>query len=622
MSYRSLPGLVSVAAALLLVACGGSEPRVARRVAVLPFENLSGDGGWDWLGTAAPRAIARQITDSGSSYAAAVASARDAALVRANRWIFGYFWRQGSELRLAATVMDPDSGKTLDHLIARGPESAGPIGLLDAVARGLEPQSRPIPTRNTDAFRLFEQALASSTPADFEGRIKASTDADPDFGAAYLAWAQRLATTGQADAARRILDRAQSRGDRMDEVSRARLALLDATIRNEPDKRRQSLDRLAKLVPTDSQLQAALAESEVAARRFSNAADLFQRAVAVDPSNVALWNSLGYAQAWARDWEGSVRSLSEYARLAPGDPNAEDSLGEVLFHAGRFAEAETHFQVAFQKTPRFLNGATLAKAAEARLLEGDLDKAIEMFSSFVENRRKLGDATADYRLAQWEHRTGRWKEGVARLEKMSASSSGAARSMAELQLAAWSLEEGNRDEARRHAGEAGRSATGAQGRAQSRVFEILADDPAAADVWRGRFEKALPGAPGGLDSLVSFGLLVSGRFTEAVEPLRRVLSRTPAASDGLARTLLAWAYVESGKTREAGDLIDIWPAPESHSEIKVDWLEFPRSVYLRGVVAEARGDQAQARRYYELFVKLAGARYPLETGKARQKLSR
>jgi tetratricopeptide (TPR) repeat protein len=205
---------------------------------------------------------------------------------------------------------------------------------------------------------------------------------------------------------------------------------------------------------------------------------------------------------------------------------------------------------------------------------------------------------------------------------MSASSNGALRSAVALQLAAWSLEEGNRDDAKRHAGEAARSAQGAQGRAQAQVYEILAEEPAPADVWRARFEKALPGAPGGVDSLVAFGLLVSRRFTDAIEPLRRILSRTPAASDGSARTLLAWALTETGNTKEAGELLDRWPMPDSQQELKVDWLEFPRSLYLRGLVAESRSDQARARRHYELFLKLAAGRYAQETSNAKQRLSR
>ena len=79
---------------------------------------------------------------------------------------------------------------------------------------------------------------------------------------------------------------------------------------------------------------------------------------------------------------------------------------------GDFKSAADYFEKAAAKNP-----SELLKAAEARLMTGDLQGADALFL------KHLGPAVsahkgAGYQMAQWEFLTGRRRAGMARMEKL------------------------------------------------------------------------------------------------------------------------------------------------------------------------------------------------------------
>jgi len=70
--------------------------------------------------------------------------------------------------------------------------------------------------------------------------------------------------------------------------------------------------KLVELVPADSSVLGALAETEMNARRFTDAARDYQDFVRADPGNVSASNLLGYAQAFAGDLDGARKAFEAY----------------------------------------------------------------------------------------------------------------------------------------------------------------------------------------------------------------------------------------------------------------------------------------------------------------------
>lgn len=80
---------------------------------------------------------------------------------------------------------------------------------------------------------------------------------------------------------------------------------------------------------------------------------LFERVLEIDPEFTPVLNRLGYSYAAAGDMARAEALMQRYVAAMPADPNPEDSYGDILFKAGRYAEAKEHFEHALKKDPTF-----------------------------------------------------------------------------------------------------------------------------------------------------------------------------------------------------------------------------------------------------------------------------
>jgi hypothetical protein len=194
-------------------------------------------------------------------------------------------------------------------------------------------------------------------------------------------------------------------------------------------------------------------------------------------------------------------------------------------------------------------------------------------------------------MAQWEYLTGRRKAAVARMEKLAPGLNGDLQSLAFSQLAIWSLETGERKAAADLATQAAGRAQGPQARGISAMCRYIASGSAASS---------------GSKLADALALLFAKKFQEAVPLLQAVYSQTRPATDGQARTLLAWAYLETGAIDKAAPLLDVFPLTLSSGEPLFASLIFPRYLALRGTVLQKEGKRDEASKSFALYSKYGG----------------
>jgi tetratricopeptide (TPR) repeat protein len=257
----------------------------------------------------------------------------------------------------------------------------------------------------------------------------------------------------------------------------------------------------------------------------------------------------------------------------------------VSYFRGDFKAAGDYFEKGAARNP-----SELLKAAEARLMAGDLQAADALFL------KHLGPAAsaqrgAGYQMAQWEFLTGRRKVGMAGMEKLAGESNGDLQSLAFGQLAVWKLEAGDGKAAADLANRAAASAQSPQVRGVAALCRFV-----------------VAGATGtsGSKLVDAYALLFAKKYREALPLLQGAYSETNPSADGQVRTLLAWAYVETDALDQAGKLVDSYPLPLSSGEPLFASLIFPRYLFLRGAVLERAGKRDEARKSYQLYLKYAG----------------
>jgi hypothetical protein len=106
------------------------------------------------------------------------------------------------------------------------------------------------------------------------------------------------------------------------------------------------------------------------------------------------------------------------------------------------------------------------------------------------------------------------------------------------------------------------------------------------------------------------------QYQAAVPVLEQLYSQGQSAGEAVP-VLLAWTYLETGRTAEASALLRYNPIPPTAGLEPLTSFYFPRLFYLRGLAAERSGNAPEARDNYALFLKLSGPN-PLQWGEEQQ----
>ena len=598
--------LVTAILTLGLVACARKETRSVERLAIIPLENLSADPSFDWAGRAVSTALVYDLAAAPNVYAQPVDSLAGAQSIRASRILQGYFVVRSGRIEIRATLLDPRKTITVASFALDAPSQAGLLPLANQLAKRLNATARPFSTSNAAAFQDFGAALSKPDAASELSSFESATAADPRFAAAAMSSARLLIESGNRDQARPIL--AAAMNAHPDPIDQARLEYLAATAANDTAARVKALKIMTRLTPADSQVPRELADLQSVQRQFQDAVPGYETVTRLDPEDAQAWNQLGYAYAYAQNLAGARRALDHYRQLLPPEEaNPLDSLGEVSFYLGDYAGAEHYFLQAHEKNPAEFAGGELIKAAQARLMLGDLPAADVIFHRYLGLLQRSQGNLAGYQQAQWEFLTGRRKAALARLEKLVPAVEGEAQALALCQLSIWKLETGDSKAAADLAAQAVASARTPRLRNLSAVCRYLT---------------AMPASSSGLPAADAYARLFERKFTEAVPVLEGLYRETNPAADAQVRTLLAWAYVESGRMPQAQQLLERAPIPFSSAEPLFADLIFPRYFYLRGAVFQNQGKRAEAKQNYELFLKYAGDMPGIfgDQSKARQSL--
>jgi tetratricopeptide (TPR) repeat protein len=415
---------------------------------------------------------------------------------------------RAGELYLAATLRDEAAQKTVQTFEVRGDT---PLSLGSALAKQITDTPRPYGSSNPDAVREL-----------YSGRPAAAIAADPSFGSAHVAYIEELLRTGRRDELPKAVESA--RAAKLTEVDRATLARLVATTAKE---RSDSLLALARLHGHDLGLWRAAADAALVAKDHGAAVEAFQKATELDPKNVVNWNMMAYAHGFAGNIAGAEASIAEYRRLAPQDANAYDSLGEVYFYHGRFAEAERNFLTAYGMNNALLGGGEMYRAALARFLAGDVSKADQHFNEYLQFRQKHNDPSLGLREAVWLYSTGRGAEARA---KAAAVGSAAAKT----QILLWDLADG-------------------------KVSGNIGQQPA----------------------MQGWNLLFARKYAEAAEFWRKAYESSSIIDGNQSRVALAWALSGMEQDAEARAFLERWPLPPQSADTGFSSILINKAVQLR-----------------------------------------
>lgn len=411
---------------------GGADPDGPITLAVLPFDNLTGDPAQDYfsdgltaemiahLGSVHPRlrVMARSSVMPYKNHASPIeAMARDLGVQYV---LEGSARREGPRARISVTLIQVSDRTqrwsqtfdreaagilTLQNDIARGVSGALALTLLPGQQQRLA-QARPVNPQAYEAYLVGQSHSRRLTRPDLDRALEYYETAltfDPDFALAHLAiarvWAGRLQTglitradeNGRADAA---LDRALALDDTLPEIHMV-LGNRSTWTRWDWPAADASFRRALELNPSLAEARSFYAHYLYITHRPEQGAAEMQRAIALDPLNDLIQQFYGMTLRFDRRFADGITHAERVLKTNPNSPSAWSALAENYYQLGRFGEA-----VAAQQRAMGARGNPAAAAVVQALTEGyaggDFAAAMRRIAELRESRGMDWVAAQDF----------------------------------------------------------------------------------------------------------------------------------------------------------------------------------------------------------------------------------
>ncbi|MFL6725571.1 MAG: TIR domain-containing protein [Sphingomicrobium sp.] len=420
---------------------GAGKPR-ARSIAVLPFKNLSGrpdqaylsDGLTEEVRSALSRNAGLMVLASASSAAAARDEGADAVSIARRLGVAylldGSIQRAGDVVRVATNLTNGATGfsewsQAVDHplndifafedLIARTVSNA-------MSARMATDAPAPGGTHDVQAYEAYSQGKAlynlakdEATDRQAKADYEIAIAADPNFALAHAALSRSLssiaAAYAKADELKGIYAQAIAEAKRATAIAptlaEGHLALGYALFSGKLDVQgaRPSYDKAYRYGRGNADIVLLYAAYAARTRRFQEARDAIDWALALDPLNPRTHRAAGTIAYASRRYDDAIKQARRALELNPKISNANSAIGDSLMQLGKLAES----RAAYLKEPSAMFRLRGLAALEHRA--GNQAAADLALSQLVSD---VGDA-AMYQQAEVMAQWGKADEAIANL---------------------------------------------------------------------------------------------------------------------------------------------------------------------------------------------------------------
>jgi tetratricopeptide (TPR) repeat protein len=375
---------------------GREQPYVP--IAVISFENQTGDKNLDYLQKAIPNLIITNLEQSGLFQTMTWERMQDVMEQSGNKnvnfidanmgfdicrkesfpfIVLGSFVKAGDVFMTDVKVLDVQSKKIITSFTTRG---NGLSSILDSQIDELSKDiSRSVGISNrkveTATMRILDVSTNSLGAYDYflKGReaydkmyfddarqfLEKAVKTDPGFSIAHLYLSHAYSSLGIREKQTEELEKAYRTSDRATENEKLTIrAAYAGIIQNDPQQQLSLLLQLAVKAPKEKRVFFSLGLWYRDNGHQKEATDQFLKAVELDPNYGEAINQLAYLYFNAGDFTKALEYLKKYASIYPNDANPFDSMGDLFWRMGKLDEALENYKHALELKPGFYMSAT------------------------------------------------------------------------------------------------------------------------------------------------------------------------------------------------------------------------------------------------------------------------
>jgi eukaryotic-like serine/threonine-protein kinase len=409
----------------------------ALSLAVIPFQNTSGDASWDWLG---PSLADMLSTDVGqSAHLRAVSSdrvqqvfhdlriapnsivdstvlGRVAEFTNADTLVWGQYTKLGDQIRIDATLQDRKHNRTIQvkaeavnqqDLSAAVDRLAGMIrqnlALSPDLVKELQAQSFKPTSTSVDALRDYNQGLQLLRQGNNLGaktQLEAAIKEDPQFAVAYSRLGEAYSALGYDAEAEQNSRHALDLSQNLPLAQRYFIEASLARVTKDNQKALAAYENLAKSFPDNLDVQFALGSLYEDAGDLDKARACYANVLKSDSKNLDALLASGRVEIKAGNPQKGLDPLDQARHIAIDLDNQEQqalilqATGIAYKLMNKPAEALRNYEDSMAINQRLGQkrgvAASLSEIAQVQLSLGKPDAALSAYNECLKIRREIG----------------------------------------------------------------------------------------------------------------------------------------------------------------------------------------------------------------------------------------
>jgi len=404
--------LAIVVAVVIILQLLPQKEIVKTSVAVISFENQTGERSYEYLQKAIPNLLITSLEQS--KYLSVTTWERMHDLLKqlgkedvevidselgfelcqmegVDAIVLGSFVKAGDVFATDVKVLDVKTKRLLKSAQSKG-EGIGSIldkqigELSKEISRGvglseqkIEPSQLRIADMTTSSMEAYNYFLQGREEFekfyydDARKSLEKAVELDPEFAVAYLYLGRALGNLGMSKERNAANEKAKALAQKVSEKERLYIEAYYAS----GDKELSILQEMAEKYPKEKQVHYELASHYDSDEMFDKAIEEYEKALELDPNYGYALNSFAYMYSDMGEYEKSIEYFKRYASINPNDANPVDSVAELYFRMGRLDEAVAKYKEVLEIRPDFFQ--TYWRIGYIYALKENYQQALEWF---------------------------------------------------------------------------------------------------------------------------------------------------------------------------------------------------------------------------------------------------
>ncbi len=427
-------------------------------IAVITFENLSGDASYDYLRKAIPNLLITSLEQSrdlsvitwermhdllkqmGRENVESIDSDLGFELCRKDgvgTIVLGSFVKAGEMFATDVKVLDVETKRLIKSASARGEgvrsilekqigdlskeissgvglssreiAAAEEVGIADRTTASMEAYSFYLKGRELYEKFFYDQARIS---------LERAVELDPQFAAAHLSLAYVYSALNDSAKTEEAFKKADALADKATEKERLYIkAACAEAVDKDRDKKFRILKQITEKYPKEKEAYFELGQYYRSLSMRPEAIAVFRKALALDPQYGFALNQMAYTLAEMGDYAKAVEEFQRYAELFPADPNPLDSMAENYFRMGKLDEAIAAYKKVLDIRPDFFQ--SMAGISYIYALKEDYKESLNWMERFIAAAPSPGwKGTGAFLVRFYSFWTGSYSRALSDLDNM------------------------------------------------------------------------------------------------------------------------------------------------------------------------------------------------------------